>query len=199
MCSRHFAEDDFTNSNADTPSMFKKKRLKKGVVPSKNLRGQLIDENIPKCPLLRKRADIPGSVESCVSNREEDAADGNPLFTNTSSSTYTSLDHSTDHVKDEQIRILKEKLHFLEMRRFLFRNLGADAIKSYTGIDKQVFEVIVDMIERFQPLKYWSGKPVRSISSEDQFLIFLIRLNLTCLIMILLRGMVLAKQPSRIL
>ena len=45
------------------------------------------------------------------------------------------------------MRILREKLHFLEMRCFLFRNLGADAIKNYTGIDKQVFEVIIDMIE----------------------------------------------------
>ena len=178
VCSRHFADDDFTNSNTDTPSTFKKKRLKKGAVPSKNLRGQLIDENIATRPLPRKRADNLGSVESFLSNREEAAADGSPLLTDIPSNFHPTLDDGADHDKDEQIRILKEKLHFLEMRRFLFRNLGADLIKNYTGIDKQVFEVIVDMIEMFQPLNYWSGKPVQSISSEDQLLIFLIRLKL---------------------
>lgn len=147
-------------------------------MPSKNLRGQLIDENIATRPLPRKRADNLGSVESFLSNREEAAADGSPLLTEIDSNFHPTLDDGADHDKDEQIRILKEKLHFLEMRRFSFRNLGADLIKNYTGIDKQVFEVIVEMIERFQPLNYWSGKPVRSISSEDQLLIFLIRLKL---------------------
>ena len=68
VCSRHFAEDDFTHSNTNTTSMYKKKCPKKGVDPSKNLRGQLIDKNVAKRPLPWKRADTLGSVESYVSN-----------------------------------------------------------------------------------------------------------------------------------
>ena len=39
---------------------------------------------------------------------------------------------------------------------FSYKNLTANAIKSYTVINKQVFQVIVDMIKWFQPLTYLS-------------------------------------------
>ena len=37
---------------------------------------------------------------------------------------------------------------------------------------------MVEMVDQFSPLNYWSGKPVKSITHEDQLLIFLIRLHL---------------------
>ena len=51
-------------------------------------------------------------------------------------------------------------------------------IKSYTGIENPVFKIVVAMVKRFSPLHYRSGKPVKSISLEDQLFIFLMRLRL---------------------
>ena len=50
-------------------------------------------------------------------------------------------------------------------------------IKAYTGIEKSIFTVMVETVDQFS-LNYWSGKPVKSITPEDQLLIFLIRLRL---------------------
>ena len=41
---KHFNEYDFTMAKTDTPGIFKKERLRKGAVPSVNLRGGKTDE-----------------------------------------------------------------------------------------------------------------------------------------------------------
>ena len=51
-------------SNTDTPGTFKKRRLKKGVVPSVNLRGKEIDESTSKRSLPRERAGTPRNFDS---------------------------------------------------------------------------------------------------------------------------------------
>ena len=37
---------------------------------------------------------------------------------------------------------------------------------------------MVETVDQFSPLNYWSGKPVKSITPEDRLLIFLLRLRL---------------------
>ena len=39
VCSKHFLESDYAKPNLDTPVDFRKKRLKRGTIPSVNLRG----------------------------------------------------------------------------------------------------------------------------------------------------------------
>ena len=77
-----------------------------------------------------------------------------------------------------QIKRLQSEKEQLEKKCFLFKNLSDAEIKSYTGLERPICEVIVETIKRFLPLSYWSGKPVKSISCEDQLLILLMRLKL---------------------
>ena len=51
-------------------------------------------------------------------------------------------------------------------------------IKPYTGIEESMFTVMVETVDQFSLLNYWSGKPFNSITPEDQLLIVLIRLRL---------------------
>ena len=44
-------------------------------------------------------------------------------------------------------------------------------IKAYTGIVKSIFNVMVETVDQFPPLNYWSGKPVKHITPEDQLLL----------------------------
>ena len=77
-----------------------------------------------------------------------------------------------------QINEISGKIEEMEKSYFRFKNLTAIKVKQYTGLEKQIFEAIIAMIQRFSPLNYWSGKPVTSISIEDQLLILLMRLKL---------------------
>ncbi len=52
----------------------------------------------------------------------------------------------------------------MEKSCFLFKNLSHAEVKSYTGIEKPAFEVMIQIFERFSPFNYWSGKPVVSTS-----------------------------------
>ena len=63
----------------------------------------------------------------------------------------------------------------LRKKQFLFANLNDGLINSYTGFDRPVFENIVQMIDRFSPLQYWSGKAVTSNSRQDRMLLFIAR------------------------
>ena len=77
-----------------------------------------------------------------------------------------------------QIKRLQREKEQLEKKCFLFKNFSDAEIKSYMGLERPIFEVIVETIKRFLTLSYWSGKPVKSISCEDQLLILLMRLKL---------------------
>ena len=48
VCSRHFQDSDFNKSGSDRPTEFQRKKLKRGSIPSNNLRGHEGDEKIPK-------------------------------------------------------------------------------------------------------------------------------------------------------
>lgn len=50
-------------------------------------------------------------------------------------------------------------------------------ILKFTGLHQAIFNVVVRVIKRFEPLNYWSGKAVKSISSSNQLLIFLMKMK----------------------
>ena len=77
----------------------------------------------------------------------------------------------------KELAELKMENEALRKRIFKWENLSEEDIKTYTGLDASVFNTVVAMIERFQSLSYWSGKPVNSITSHNQLLIFLMRLR----------------------
>eukprot|EP00795_Rhopilema_esculentum_P011718 gene11718-86_t len=54
----HFNESDLYVPKSDTPSAFKKRRLRKGTIPSVNLRGREEDERVEK---RRKKCTMPES------------------------------------------------------------------------------------------------------------------------------------------
>ena len=71
---------------------------------------------------------------------------------------------------------LTKQIKDLEATRFRFKNMNDADIRAYTGIEKSMFNVMVETMDQFSPLNYWSGKPVKT--PEDQLLFFLIRLCL---------------------
>ena len=73
---------------------------------------------------------------------------------------------------------LQEENKMLQEKLFRFKNLTEYQLKSYTGLELSVFQTIIEMIKRFFPLKYWTGKTVTKISVEDELLIFLTKLRL---------------------
>ena len=186
VCSRHFLDSDFTISKTDTPAIFKKKKLLKSAIPSLNLRGNSVDE----CRPIRSGRAFSANRNNQTTEVELEQA------TATESQVPEITDDNTDDLEVEsdssQIVALQRKLQAsnsevnrlemvnksLEEKKFLYKNLKDDEVKKYTGIEKPIFEVIIQTIKRFMPFHYWAGKPVKSISSEDQLLILLMRLKL---------------------
>ena len=198
ICSKHFNEDDFTVAKTDTPSIFKKKRLKKGAVPSVNLRGGEIDERESKRSgralsdhrNLRPVDDSDNShalhEPTLVGNDSDDTvASGSQTRQDSLGCRLGATEHQSFTVPQDTIQMLRNQIkrlqsekELLEKKCFLFKNLNDAEVKSYTGLEKPIFEIIVETMKRFLPLNYWSGKPVKSISFEDQLLILLMRLKL---------------------
>lgn len=57
FCSRHFEECDLYIAQTDTPNIFKIRRLRKGAIPSVNLRGREQDERLLKrCSSVLRRS-----------------------------------------------------------------------------------------------------------------------------------------------
>ena len=186
VCSRHFLDSDFTISKTDTPAIFKKKKLLKSAIPSLNLRGNSVDE----CRPIRSGRAFLANRNNQMTEVELEQA------TATESQVPEITNDNTDDLEAEsdssQIVALQRKLQAsnsevnrlemvnksLEEKKFLYKNLKDDEVKKYTGIEKPIFEVIIQTIKRFMPFHYWAGKPVKSISSEDQLLILLMRLKL---------------------
>ena len=48
VCSDHFLETDYSKPNPDTPLQFRRKGLKRGTIPSVNLKGSEEDERVPR-------------------------------------------------------------------------------------------------------------------------------------------------------
>ena len=66
----------------------------------------------------------------------------------------------------------------LEIAVFNYDVMSSEDLKNYTGLEKTKFDAVKEMMDRFKPLNYWTGKAVSSFSGSDQLLIFLKRLKL---------------------
>ena len=145
----------------------------KEAVLSANLRGQESDERISSRPV---RARLSGASDELSLPQANFDLDASPTTSNLASTSRNC--EVKDFTRDEQNQELLERIRILERKLFRYNNLLETEIKSYTGKDKADFEVVAQMIARFFPLKYWSGKPVTSISHQNQILICCMKLKL---------------------
>ena len=179
VCSRHFDENDFLPANENTPSIFRKKRLRKNAIPSLYLRGEeegsrkvrntknstRAEEPLRKSP--RKKLFL--STEGTSSTREE--AHVESLTHN------LTADDELEKLREE-LTVLRKENSLLKKNLFRFENLSDTEVIQYTTLTKGSFLCLHSFIERFQPLEYWTGCQVVSISSKDQLLIFLTKAKL---------------------
>lgn len=203
VCSYHFTDEDFKQPNKDSPAKFRKCTLKPGSIPAWNLHGEENDERIPKrnshtstkarCKLELEAHNISDgddnqqneqqnvqnvAVELCQSRNNDTSAD--KVSEMVQKEMDTDITHTILELKDVKAKLheAKHENQQLEEKLFRYKNLKENLIKSYTGLEASVFETVFQMIKRFFPLRYWSGKPVTSISVEDELLIFLMKLRL---------------------
>jgi hypothetical protein len=194
VCSRHFLPSDIRPPNLNRPVQYRIRKLKPGILPHLNLRGKANDER----------------VESRTSKTSMKArsVEVNPTGEQSSSSSYdVNLDPQLeeqiapstqdDEVKDLQMQVerlrqklleskqkeqvLEQEVEVLNGKLFRYVNLNNDQIQAYTNMDKNAFTVLSMYLDRFNPVTYWNGRAVNSISHDDQLLICLMKLkfNLT--------------------
>ena len=178
VCSFHFAEEDFkimpTTSKA--PPQLQRRKLKKDAVPRFNLRGQQKDQrafhksSATSINAREKYDQITDNLSSDTETKEN---------SDTENSTEMAISNNSEDLEQakKELAELKMENEALRKRIFKWENLSEEDIKTYTELDASVFNTVVAMIERFQPLSYWSGKPVNSITSHNQLKIFLMRLR----------------------
>ena len=177
VCSRHFTEAEMYVPATDTPSLFKKRRLRQGAIPSINLRGAQNEQVMKRSARLLSTVD---SKAAAAIKKERIAEATNYSAEQLHEIGFLPKGNVSESVGDEayNVKDLLEKIERLEMMRFCFKNLSNSDVKNYTGIDRPVFQVIANTIEKFSPLNWCSGFQVKSICLEDQLLILLLRLRL---------------------
>ena len=161
VCSNHFLSSDYVKPNPDTPPQFQRKGLKRGTIPSLNLRGSDVNEKI------EKRRSVT-SVRARSDSRN-DLAEPEP------SSSKMDEDMPTDDSEKNEEN--EKEVHILKGNLFCYKNLSSNDILAYTNIGKVSFDVLSQYLKRFEPYKYWQ-KEVTSITHEDQLLICLMKLKL---------------------
>ncbi|XP_065067592.1 THAP domain-containing protein 1-like [Rhopilema esculentum] len=175
VCSFHFGEEDFSKGNPNTPLQFQKKSLKKGAIPMWNLRGTEGDQRISSRTFFTShcaRSSEPASEGEELPSMEQNADEVDPPTT-TEKDPFQEVEQLQMKLTDARAEIER-----LKPRIFNFSTLTNDEIRNYTGLESSKFLAVVEMIESFQPLTYWSGKTVNSLSSSDQLLIFLMKMKL---------------------
>ena len=84
----------------------------------------------------------------------------------------------------EQIAMLETKSQELEAKppRMSIERIADDPKKMllYTSFTYDVFKFLCNTVDRFQPLTYYCGWRVTSVSSEDQLLLTLMKLTMNC-------------------
>ena len=86
-------------------------------------------------------------------------------------------DDELEKLRAELTAVRKEN-SLLKKNLFRFKSLSDTEMIQYTTLKKDCFLCLHIFIERFQPLKYWTGCQVVSISLKDQLLIFLAKAKL---------------------
>ncbi len=131
VCSRHFVESDLYIPQTDTPSVFKRRRLCKGAIPSVNLRGREEDERIQKWPsrVLGRSSSATSQPETVPPVQDLDVSmDQMPENERPDEAT------SAASVENFRMEELQERIASLEKMRFLYKNMTASDIRNYTGI-----------------------------------------------------------------
>jgi len=97
---------------------------------------------------LNSEAAAAAVEEECIAEAKNYAA---KQFSETSFLPKGNVSESTG---DEayNVKDLLEKIKRLDKMRFCFKNLSDSDVKNYTGIDRSVFQVIVNTIEKFSSL-----------------------------------------------
>ncbi|XP_065057293.1 uncharacterized protein LOC135685315 [Rhopilema esculentum] len=183
VCSFHFSEEDFNKcSSSTTPREFQKKTLKKGSIPCWNLRGAEGDQRLStRTTLVSQRSRCPEnpatSIELPLPIPQPSAASVSMEWDNNEQATSNAHQNQLEVLKNA-LSIANKQVAALEIAVFKYDVMSAEDIKNYTGLEKTKFDAVKEMIDRFKPLNYWTGKAVTSISGSDQLLIFLMRLKL---------------------
>lgn len=190
VCDLHFAESDFKSpiSKSDTPVEFRRKRpLANDAVPSLNLRGQIEAQVKPRTSRSSKKAMEPlASVgQSSFASNWTDIPSTSDVLTDEMNRELES------DAKDKEIATLKAELddatrklytlsqNYAEMKinNFSEQSMPDDVLQMYTGLERKAFNILCKHIEKFQPISYYTGKRVTSISLKDQLLLCLIKLK----------------------
>lgn len=198
ICSRHFAHSDISPPNPNTPIQFQKKKLKKGTLPKFNLRGEKFDERVEKRISRTSRKARNEEQNECL-NASITLSDTSEASSSCENLTFpfeeamaTSSNQDDDLVHLQiQVQTLREQLHdsqrkvtnlekevqVLNSKLFRYINLTAEQIQAYTNMSKDSFSVLSAYLDRFNPITYWSGSTVNTISHDDQLLICLMKLK----------------------
>lgn len=183
VCSYHFSPDDFAAPRNDTPPQFRKRKLKQHAVPSHNLTGEEEDTREPKRRTGTSRR--ARSVFQPAETVQQLEIDEQAIVQGISERTETDGEEDKDEVSEQSnepslmsFGTMAERIRELESQLFRFKNLSEDSVRKFTGISRDSFVVIAKMIKLFQPLHYWTGKAVVSLTVEDQLLLTLSRLKL---------------------
>jgi len=180
ICSYHFDEDDFSKVSTDRPSEFQKRTLKRGSLPRWNLRGEDNDQRMPtRFTNAAQRARSPFEPATAISEQESQDME----IATSVEIEYSDTDEKSNLVAElaratGELNIIVQENALLKQKLFSYANLSKEELKRYTGLDKTNFDAVTRTIGRFEPLTYWSGKSVSSITSSDQLLIFIMKLRL---------------------
>ena len=199
VCSRHFLPSDIRPPNLNTPEQFRKTKLKAGVLPHLNLRGEENDGRArrPTKTAMKARSSDETPSSSITVNDEDFSLHNHPPFSNDD---YDETDQLRKEVEElgqkllasqgksdnleilltesrkDSARLLKE-VNNLNGKLFRYVNLSPEQIQQYSNVDKNAFDTLAEYLKRFEPVAYWSGAIVNSISHYDQLLICLMKLK----------------------
>lgn len=82
------------------------------------------------------------------------------------------------YFKNKEIEELKMEISLLKKQPFTYRRITTDKLcEHYTGLSRQMFELIVVLCELL-PVEYYQGKPVHALLFEDKVLLTLMKLRL---------------------
>ena len=130
VCSNHFEPSDIYIPQTDTPHVCRKQRLRKGALPSVNLRGTEGDERESKRhSSYLTRAESVDHVEPLTVS----STGVNEAFVVTPCPSAVDTLLSNSNIIAELTRQIKD----LETMSFQFKNMNAADIKAYTGIEKR--------------------------------------------------------------
>ena len=138
-------------TTSKAPPQLQRRKLKKDAVPRFNLRGQQKDQrafhrsSATSINAREKYDQITDNLSSDTETKEN---------SNTENSIEMAISNNSEDLEQakKELAELKMENEALRKRIFKWKNLSKEDIKTYTGLDASVFNTVVAMIEKFQPL-----------------------------------------------